>query len=398
MSPVSRRGLFGYAGATGVGAAAGFAGGWAAKPAPEPERHQVLNQRYSAFGEHQPGILAPTAAANQLIALDLLPGTDAAALGRLMRVWSPVIDALMSGRPAAGDTLPDMAQEAVSLSVLVGYGPHVFELPGLEAHRPAGFQDIPPMTHDRLDERWTGGDLLLWISADDGTSVDYAARRLVADAAPFARRRWTQAGSWRGFDGEGKAVTGRNLFGQVDGSANPDGDTLAETLWSTDGWLIGGTQLVVRRIEMNLDTWDELTRDRQEAAIGRDLPVGAPLTGEREEDELDLEAAVDGVPVIALDAHARRSHPDQNNGRRMMRRGVNYTHEEWVDGELRSTAGLVFCAFQASIADQFIPVQRTLDELDALNEWTTAIGSAVFAIPPGIQEGGWIGEGLLSSP
>ena len=31
--------------------------------------------------------------------------------------WPPVIDALMAGRPVAGDTLPDMAQEAVSMSV-----------------------------------------------------------------------------------------------------------------------------------------------------------------------------------------------------------------------------------------------------------------------------------------
>ena len=84
MSTVSRRGLLGYAGATGVGAAAGFAGGWAVKPVSAAERHQVLNQRYSPHGVHQPGILTPTAAANQLVALDLLPATDAAALGRLM--------------------------------------------------------------------------------------------------------------------------------------------------------------------------------------------------------------------------------------------------------------------------------------------------------------------------
>ncbi|HMS36692.1 MAG TPA: Dyp-type peroxidase [Arachnia sp.] len=394
MSPVSRRGLFGYAGATGVGAAAGVAGGWATKPA-AAEPHQVLNQRYSAHGAHQSGILTPTAAANQLVALDLLPATDVAALGRLMRSWTGLIEALMEGRPTAGDTLPDLAQEAVSMSVLVGYGPAIFDLPGLAAKRPAGFQDIPPMNHDELDERWSGGDLLLWVSADDGTSVDYAVRRLVADAAPFARRRWTQTGSWRGFDGDGKAVTGRNLFGQVDGSGNPDGEQLDEALWSADDWLTGGTQLVVRRIEMNLDTWDEATRDRQEASIGRNLADGAPLTGETEADDLDLDATEDGVPVIALDAHARRSHPDANNGRRMLRRGVNYTHEEWKGGELTATAGLIFCAFQASLADQFIPVQRALDDSDALNEWTTAIGSAVFAIPPGYAQGGWVGETLL---
>ena len=30
-----------------------------------------------------------------------------------------------------------------------------------------------------------------------------------------------------------------------------------------------------------------------------------------------------------------------------------------------------------------------------LNEWTTPIGSAVFAIPPGCVEGGYIGDTLL---
>ena len=39
---------------------------------------------------------------------------------------------------------------------------------------------------------------------------------------------------------------------------------------------------------------------------------------------------------------------------------------------------------------------RALDELDLLNEWTTPIGSAVFAAPPGCAQGGFIGETLLS--
>ena len=66
-----------------------------------------------------------------------------------------------------------------------------------------------------------------------------------------------------------------------------------------------------------------------------------------------------------------------------------------IPGAEVTTSGLIFTAFQASIADQFIPVQRNLDQLDALNEWTTAIGSAVFAIPPGFQPDGYLGEGLL---
>jgi dye decolorizing peroxidase len=57
--------------------------------------------------------------------------------------------------------------------------------------------------------------------------------------------------------------------------------------------------------------------------------------------------------------------------------------------------GLIFAAYQRDIADQFRPIQRDLAEADLMNDWITPIGSAVFAIPPGCQDGGWIGETLL---
>ncbi|GAA4897267.1 Dyp-type peroxidase [Tessaracoccus lubricantis] len=389
--------MFGYAGAAGIAGAAGVVAGRAtASPTDARVDGGVIGQTHSPYGTHQAGIFTPKTQVGELVAFDLLPQTDKAALGRLLRAWTGDVVALTEGRPAAGDFAPDMAQPGVSLTALVGLGPRVFDLDGLGARRPAGFQEIPPMQHDRLDQRWTGGDLLVWVSADDATSVAHAVRRFVTDAAPFATRRWTQRGSWRPVDAAGAPVTGRNLFGQVDGSANPTGEDLAAAVVSSDDWLAGGTQLVVRRIEMDLTGWDEAVRDRQEAAVGRRLDTGVPLTGGEEHDDVDLAATRDGVPVIALDAHSRRSHPSQNNGRRMLRRGLNYTHDDWVGGKAVETSGLIFCAFQASIADQFIPVQRMLDQGDALNEWTTAIGSAVFVIPPGFREGGWIGETLLA--
>ena len=67
------------------------------------------------------------------------------------------------------------------------------------------------MDHDQLQSRWSGGDLLVWVSADDATSVSYAVRRLVADAAPFAKRRWSQPGNWRPVDASGAAI--RNTDG-----------------------------------------------------------------------------------------------------------------------------------------------------------------------------------------
>ena len=62
----------------------------------------------------------------------------------------------------------------------------------------------------------------------------------------------------------------------------------------------------------------------------------------------------------------------------------------------RADAGLIFAAYQRDIGSQFLPIQRNLAEKDLLNEWITPIGSAVFAVPPGCAEGGWIGEGLLA--
>ena len=44
---------------------------------------------------------------------------------------------------------------------------------------------------------------------------------------------------------------------------------------------------------------------------------------------------------------------------------------------------------------QFVPVQQALSDIDLLNQWTKPIGSAVFALPPGAPEGGWVGQTLL---
>ena len=76
-----------------------------------------------------------------------------------------------------------------------------------------------------------------------------------------------------------------------------------------------------------------------------------------------------------------------------MRRGWNY--DEAPTGSAISDSGLLFLSYQADVDRQFVPLQRRLDELDLLNEWTTPIGSAVFAIVPGCAPGGYLGETLL---
>ena len=136
-------------------------------------------------------------------------------------------------------------------------------------------------------------------------------------------------------------------------------------------------------------------RDRpgREQSVGRRLDTGAPLTGEREHDEPDFAArTAAGFPVIGEFSHLRRARSDDPR-ERIFRRGDNY--DEGPPGASVSDAGLLFASYQADVDRQFVPLQRRLDELDLLNRWTTPIGSAVFAVPPGCEEGGYVGETLV---
>ena len=224
----------------------------------------------------------------------------------------------------------------------------------------------------------------------------YPRNVLLKDARAFAAPRWVQQGFRRAHGTTRPGTTMRNLFGQVDGTANPQPGTTAfdEVVWSREGWMAGGTGMVVRRIAMDLDKWDRLDRPGRDQAVGRFQSSGAPLTGTDEFDEPDF-AATDaiGFPVIPEFSHVRRSRSD-DSAERIFRRGYNY--DDAPPTGTVSDVGLLFVSFQADIDRQFVPLQRRLDELDLLNEWTTPIGSAVFAVPPGCAEGGFIGEGILS--
>lgn len=398
---VSRRRVLSYAATAAAGVAAGT-GAYSLLDAPDDtsERDQGDNiQDTSApalnepYGAHQVAIELAPAEVQEFLAFDVRPDLDKDGLARLLRAWTGSIESLTAGRGALGDPAPWLADAAAGLTVTVGLGPGL-AAPGGMLEGPEGFSRIPPMDHDKLQPAWSGGDLLLIIGAREGTTAAHTARRLTRDAAPFARPRWRQSGTWNSIDAQGAPITGRNLFGQVDGSGNPQvgTDLFGDTVWISDGRWAGGTTVALRRIRMNMATWEDLTRDEQEQSVGRDLDTGAPLTGGEELDDLDLDAKQEDRLVIAADAHARRSHPTMNGDRRIFRRGANYVE---IRGR-RAESGLIFQSFQANLADQFVPIQRMLDIEDALNEWTTAVGSAEFALLPGFSKGGWLGETVVS--
>ena len=66
---------------------------------------------------------------------------------------------------------------------------------------------------------------------------------------------------------------------------------------------------------------------------------------------------------------------------RVFRRPYNLRRRGWMRTE--NEAGLLFTAYMADPDAQFVPIQQRLADADVLNIWTTPIGSALFAIPPG---------------
>ena len=123
------------------------------------------------------------------------------------------------------------------------------------------------------------------------------------------------------------------------------------------------------------------------------MDTGAPLSGRQEHDEPDFTALNDaGLPVMPDFAHVTRAHVT-DPALKILRRPYNY--DGAPDAAGRPDSGLIFAAYQRDIARQYVPIQQRLADRDLLNEWITPIGSAVFAIPPGCAEGGWIGEQAL---
>lgn len=406
-APVSRRALLTGGTLSVGGALAGAAvtaavtvasdsGGTGA--APSARRESGYGRRTEPFhGRHQAGVETPPQAHAAFVAFDLAPGTDRAALRRLLRLLTDDAARLARGGAPLADTQPELALLPARLTVTFGFGPGLFDAVGVADRRPESLVQLPPFGIDRLEPRWCGGDLLVQVCADDPLTVAHAQRMLIKDCRAFTTLRWVQRGFRNSRGTVDDAVTQRNVLGQLDGTANPapGSPAFAAAVWTDSGpeWLHGGTTLVLRRIRAEMDRWDAVDTSGKEFAVGRRLSDGAPLTGRHERDEPDL-AATDpsGLRVISEFSHVARAHTGGER-QKIFRRPYNY--DEPPAPGVPADTGLIFAAYQRDIGGQYLPIQRNLAEADLLNDWVTPIGSAVFAIPPGCGPGGWIGETLL---
>ena len=367
-------------------------------------------ERFSFHGQHQAGV---TTRLQDYLAFGTfdVTATQRDDLVRLLRRWSKVSARLVEGKtldgpsdptyPAA-DTGETVDVSAAGLTVTIGFGPTLFDHRFALSHRrPAALVELPLFPGDRLDRWRTGGDICVQACADDPLVAFHAVRNLTRVASGTATLRSLQFGTGPTSTNSKSEQTPRNLMGFKDGTSNLSADSpsqMRDYVWvggNTDqSWMQGGTYLVARRIRMNLEEWSSLPLQAQQSIIGRFRHSGAPLSGRREHDPLDFNAAVFGDPVIPVRAHVRAASSLLNNGAQILRRGYNFA--DGVDartGEL--DAGLMFICFQKDPRHQFITLQNNLATQDALSDYTVHTGSGIFACPGGASVGGWVGQSLF---
>jgi deferrochelatase/peroxidase EfeB len=408
---LSRRRLLQSAGvgAAGIGlGGAGYALGHDSATAEAAEASGAI-----AFdGAHQAGIATPVQDRLHFAAFDL-ETESRTELRELMEAWSEAAREMTEGRMIGNENEnllapPDDTGEArglgsSDLTVTFGFGPGIFERPGLglAAQRPPELKPLPPLPGDELNPGESGGDICVQACANDPQVVFHAIRNLARIGRGTVTMRWSQLGFGRTSTTSRSQETPRNLFGMKDGTANikaEDTKAMDEYVWVDDGpaWMRGGSYMVTRRIRMVLEVWDRSSLGDQEETIGRQKYSGAPLGEQDEFDPLPLDVKGDGgKPVIPMNSHVRLASAQENGGLQILRRGYSFT--DGVDPSLGDLeAGLFFIAFQRDPEKQFVVLQRKLGVHDALNEYIHHVGSAVFAVPHGTKRGGWVGEDLLA--
>jgi deferrochelatase/peroxidase EfeB len=365
-------------------------------------------------GAHQAGIVTPQQSRLLFASYDLLTD-DRAELVGLLQEWTRAARRMAAGGPVGTDNTdqeapPDDTGEAddlgpSSLTVTFGLGASLFDRAGdpfgIAVRKPAALVAMPTFAGDEIDPARSDGDLAVQACAEDPQVCFHAIRNLTRIGRGLVALRWSQSGFGRTSSTDAKQTTPRNLMGFKDGTNNlvaEDTDGVQEHVWvgakDDPEWMRNGSYLVTRRIRMLLEVWDRSTLADQELTIGRVKGNGAPLGGAKEHETVNLTAKRDGEPVIPVDAHIRLAAPEENDGIRLLRRGYSFT--DGIDPVTNQLdAGLFFIAYQRDPRAGFIPVQERL-RTDALNEYIRHNGTAMFACPPGVDAGGYVGETLFS--
>ena len=390
---IDRREFLKKAGIGGAGLALGVSGASAffANKAQEEKKISDGGEEISFYGEHQAGITTPMQKNIYFVVLDL-HSTDKEEVIQMFKDWTDYSSKLVDGELVKkdgsnallppSDTGETVGLNPYRLTLTFGVSADFLKKMGLEKKRPKEFRDLPPFPKEQLQEKYTGGDIVIQACADDEQVAFHAVRNLVRKARNTVTMKWSQSG----FAAIGDRMsTPRNLFGFKDGTANVTKEKdFDQVIWTdSDDWMKGGTYMAVRRIQMFLETWDRTNLQEQENTFGRYKESGAPFGKKDEFDEVDL-------ALLPVDSHVRLA---KEVNKPIYRRSYSYS-----DGIVEKTGqfdtGLLFLAFQKN-PDSFVKVQTNLGAQDKMNEYVTHVGSGLFACFAGVKKGEYLGQKLF---
>ncbi|KXB59753.1 Tat-translocated enzyme [Leptotrichia wadei] len=398
---ISRRDFLKKAGMVGAGAAIGASGAGAifANMFSGKANQVVGNEEISFYGEHQSGIATPVQKNVYFAVLDL-HSTDKEEIKQMFKDWTDYSEKLMKGELVAPelanhlvpplDTGETVGLNPYRLTITFGISPSFLDKLKMDNKKMEEFKDLPHFPRDQIKDKYKGGDICIQACADDAQVAFHAVRNLVRKGRALITLKWTQAGFLP--IGNGKE-TPRNLFGFKDGTENPkNNNDFKNVVWyDKNNWLKNGTFLIVRRIQMHLETWDRTNLQEQENTFGRYKESGAPFGETDEFATIDInKKGPDGKPVLPIDSHVYLA---KKADVKIARRAFSYSNGiDEVSGQF--DAGLLFICFQKH-PDQFIKIQNSLGNDDKLNEYITHVGTGIFACFGGIKKGEYIGQKLF---
>jgi deferrochelatase/peroxidase EfeB len=386
---LSRKHLLRWAGAAGGGLALGAAGYAKVESGSASAETDVE----PFHGAHQAGIVTPQPKYLWFASLDV-HASGRAGLRDLMQKLTETAAGLTAGRPSGAASF-----DPARLTITLGLGPGIFDGRfGLAGRRPAALVDIPPFKGDRLRPELSGGDLGVQCCSTSHEVATRALHAIVAAAGGAASERWTQYAFVRDpLPGEcgGKPC---KTTGFKDGTNNLRGDDTARmrsNVWVNRGdgldWMVDGTYLVCRRLKVLVSNFLTEPLNVQEYAFGRNKATGAPFGQKHEFDAV--------IPAKEpSDCHIMVANPRTagSEAERILRRSFTYT-DGYDDQISNPLGGLFFMCFQRDPRRQFISIQSRLAVHDRFTvEYPVPEGSAIYAVPPGIQPGGYVGETLLA--
>lgn len=148
------------------------------------------------------------------------------------------------------------------LDCVVGIGSDLWERL-YSAPKPAHLHPFAAIEGPHHTAPSTPGDLLVHLRADH-LDICFELARQIADRLRGAATIIDEVHGFKFFDE-------RDLLGFVDGTENPEGDRAVATVTvgDEDAAYAGSSYVIVQKYLHNLDTWNALTVEEQEKAIGR---------------------------------------------------------------------------------------------------------------------------------